>query len=154
VPIETWYSLPALWDPFYLVDFIGMMLLAWGAVRCRRDATPGSLAVLAAGYGWEGANYWRALFGRVQEIARGGELRFPRREPTNQSRPAHPHEAAHARDRVPSRAGADNFAGSLVQTALDLLVYESSSSGIGRMARVGYSTRNIAMTGGPTEWPT
>lgn len=73
-PIETWYSLPALWDPFYLVDFIGMLLLAWGAAWCRREASPGSLAVLVAGYAWEGANFWRALFGRVQEIASGGEL--------------------------------------------------------------------------------
>jgi len=76
VPIETWYSLPALWDPFYLVDLIGMVLLAWGAVRCRRDASSSSLAVLAAGYAWEGANFWRALFGRLQAIANGGELQL------------------------------------------------------------------------------
>ncbi len=76
VPIETLYSLPALWDPFYLVDFIGMVLLGWGVVRCRRNATPGNLAILAAGYAWEGANFWRALFGRVEEITGGGQLRL------------------------------------------------------------------------------
>ena len=76
VPIETLYSLPALWDPFYLVDFIGMILLGWGVVRCRRNATPGNLAILAVGYAWEGANFWRALFGRVEEIAAGGQLRL------------------------------------------------------------------------------
>jgi len=32
--------------------------------------------VLAAGYAWEGANFWRALFGRVQAIANGGELQL------------------------------------------------------------------------------
>jgi hypothetical protein len=73
-PIETWYSLPALWDPFYLVDFIGMVLLLWGAVRCRRDPSAGNLAVLVAGYAWEGGNFWRALFGRVQAVANGGQL--------------------------------------------------------------------------------
>ena len=75
-PIETLYSLPALWDPFYLVDFVGMILLGWGVVRCRRHATSGNLAILAAGYAWEGANFWRALFGRVEEIAGGGQLRL------------------------------------------------------------------------------
>jgi hypothetical protein len=28
VPLETWYSLPALWDPFYLMDVIAMVLLS------------------------------------------------------------------------------------------------------------------------------
>lgn len=71
VPLETWYSLPALWDPFYLVDLIAMLLLAWGASRCRRNTSPGSLAVLTAAYGWGAANAWRALFGRLADIARG-----------------------------------------------------------------------------------
>ena len=75
-PIETWYSLPALWDPFYLVDFIGIVLLAWGAVRCRRDASPRNLAVLAAGYAWEGANFWRAFFGRLEAVATAEQLRL------------------------------------------------------------------------------
>jgi hypothetical protein len=75
-PIETWYSLPALWSPFYLVDFIGMVLLAWGAARCRRDPSPASLAVLGAGYAWEGANFWRALFGRVEAIVNGEQLQL------------------------------------------------------------------------------
>ena len=73
-PIETWYSFPTLWDPFYLVDFIGIVLLGWGAVRCRRDPSPYSLALLTAGYAWEGANFWRGLFGRVQTMASGGAL--------------------------------------------------------------------------------
>jgi hypothetical protein len=76
VPLETLYSLPALWDPFYLVDFIGMALLVWGVQRCRHEASAGSLSILVAGYAWEGANFWRALFGRVEEILTGGALRF------------------------------------------------------------------------------
>jgi hypothetical protein len=74
-PIETLYSLPRLWDPFYLVDFIGMVLLGWGVVLCRRQRSAG-LAVLAAGYGWTGANFWRALFGRVEAVANGEVLRL------------------------------------------------------------------------------
>jgi hypothetical protein len=76
VPIETLASLPALWDPFYLVDFIGMVLLAWGLVWCWRNRTAAGLTVLAAGYAWEGANFWRALFSRVQAMVAGGTLRF------------------------------------------------------------------------------
>jgi hypothetical protein len=75
VPIETLASLPALWDPFYLVDFIGMVLLAWGLVCCWRRRTSAGIALLTAGYAWEGANFWRALFGRVQTMAAGGTLR-------------------------------------------------------------------------------
>jgi hypothetical protein len=26
-PIETWYSMPELWDPFFLVDLVGMARL-------------------------------------------------------------------------------------------------------------------------------
>ena len=76
VPLETWYSLPALWDPFYIVDFIGMVLLASGILRWRRDPSARSLAVLAAGYAWEGANFWRAFFDRVDTVMAGGELRL------------------------------------------------------------------------------
>lgn len=74
-PLETWYSLPALWDPFYLVDLIAMLLLAWGASRCRRDPSTRSLAVLTAAYGWGAANAWRALFGRAADLVRDGTSR-------------------------------------------------------------------------------
>lgn len=75
-PIETWYSLPALWDPFYLVDFIGMVLLIWGAVRLHRDTSSPQVGLLIAGYAWTGANVWRALFGRLAEVADGGALEY------------------------------------------------------------------------------
>ena len=32
-PIETWYSMPEFWDPFYLVDVIGIVLLILGMVQ-------------------------------------------------------------------------------------------------------------------------
>jgi hypothetical protein len=75
-PIEIWYSLPALWNPFFLVDAIGMALLVVGLARIRRESSSRALALLVAGYGWTGANFWRALFDRVFEIAEGGELDY------------------------------------------------------------------------------
>ena len=74
-PIETWYSLPALWDPFYLVDVIGIVLLILGMVRLQRGLS-GSVGMLTAGYAWTGANFWRALFDRVSEVAAGGVLDY------------------------------------------------------------------------------
>lgn len=75
-PIETWYSLPKLWDPFYVVDLIGIVLLLVGLVRLRRDPVSPHLPILIAGYAWTSANFWRAFFGRVLEIAGGGELDY------------------------------------------------------------------------------
>ena len=75
-PIETWYSMPALFDPFYLVDVIGLILLAVGVVDVRRHPETSRLAVMIAGYAWTASNMWRALFGRVQEIAEGRELDY------------------------------------------------------------------------------
>ena len=68
--------MPALWHPFYLVDLIGMVLLTWGVVRCRRGDAWGGAAVLIAGYGWLGANGWRAMFGRIEDLMAGGELEY------------------------------------------------------------------------------
>lgn len=76
VPIEVWYSLPRLWDPFFLVDLIGIVLLAVGAMRYRRTGTPVSLGTLTAGYAWTSANFWRALFGRLADLNAGGELDY------------------------------------------------------------------------------
>ena len=75
-PIETWYSFPELWDPFYLVDFIGILLLVWGAVRARQRLAGASLALLTAGYAWTGANFWRGTFDRVREVSGGSELDY------------------------------------------------------------------------------
>ena len=75
-PIETWYSLPELWDPFYLVDVIGIVLLILGMVRLRRGRPAAAVGMLTAGYAWTGANFWRALFDRVSEVAAGGVLDY------------------------------------------------------------------------------
>ena len=42
-PMETWVSWPhGLWNPFYLVDFIAMVLMFWGARVSLRFTLPGS----------------------------------------------------------------------------------------------------------------
>ena len=75
VPFETWWSWgDGLLDPFYVVDFIGMVLLLWGALHSRRR--PGTPGILAAGWAWTGANFWRAFWDRVQAFGDGEPLDF------------------------------------------------------------------------------
>lgn len=74
-PVETWASLPeGLWNPYYLVDLIAMILLGWGAIRSLRARPHQSPAVLCAAYAWSAANGWRATFGRMFELLEGGTL--------------------------------------------------------------------------------
>jgi hypothetical protein len=81
-PLETGVSmlwgggLPGLLSPFYLVDFIGMALMALGIVVSRRARPRCAPGVLCAAYGWMGANGWRATFGRALEMSRGGNLHY------------------------------------------------------------------------------
>jgi hypothetical protein len=53
-----------------------MVLLVVGFARVRHEAAAGATALLAAGYGWTGANFWRALFDRLFEIADGRVLDY------------------------------------------------------------------------------
>ena len=76
IPIETWASWPALLSSYYLIDAIAMGLLLWGALHslaARPRRRPGLLAV---GWAWAAANYWRAFFGRVGFIEQGGALQL------------------------------------------------------------------------------
>ena len=81
-PLETGVSmlwgggLVGLLSPFYLVDFIGMALMAHGVVVSRRARPHCAPGVLCAAYGWMGANGWRATFGRALEMSRGGNLHY------------------------------------------------------------------------------
>ena len=77
VPVETWTSLPhGLWNPFYLIDLIAMLLLFFGATRSLRARPASSPAVLCAAYAWSAANGWRATFGRLFELLDGGALTY------------------------------------------------------------------------------
>jgi hypothetical protein len=75
VPLETWASWSdGLLDPFYLVDVIAMALLFVGAVSSLRARPRPAPGLLCAGMAWSAANGWRATFGRIAELARGGSL--------------------------------------------------------------------------------
>lgn len=77
VPVETWTSLRyGLLSPFYIVDLIGMVLLFVGSIVSLRARPIPSPALLCAAYGWTAASAWRATFGRVLELRRGGELYY------------------------------------------------------------------------------
>jgi hypothetical protein len=75
-PIETWASWPELYSPYYLVDFIAMVLLTIGIVRSRQNQPLPALGFLAGGWGWLGANGWRATADRFEDLAAGGSLEF------------------------------------------------------------------------------
>ena len=75
VPVETYVSLPeGLWNPFYIVDVIAMILMFWGALHSLRARPVRSPGLLCAAYAWASANGWRATFGRMFEILEGGKL--------------------------------------------------------------------------------
>lgn len=75
IPIETWTSLPyGLLNPFYLVDVVAMVLLAWGAYLSLKSRPISAPEMLCVAYAWATANAWRATFWRVDHIKKGGEL--------------------------------------------------------------------------------
>jgi hypothetical protein len=75
-PIETWASWPELYSPYYLVDLIAMVLLALGVWRSRQGRPLVALGFLAGGWGWLGANGWRATADRFELLGEGGALEF------------------------------------------------------------------------------
>ena len=76
-PLETWVSLPhGLWNPFYLVDLIAMVLLFSGALRSLRARPEPQPALLCAAWAWTAANGWRGTSWRVFELLEGGELEY------------------------------------------------------------------------------
>jgi hypothetical protein len=75
-PIETWASWRELYSPYYIVDFIAMVLLTVGVARSRQGHALSALGFLAGGWGWLGANGWRATADRFEFIGEGGVLEF------------------------------------------------------------------------------
>lgn len=77
VPVETWVSLPGgLWHPFYLVDFVAMVLLFWGARHSLRSRPDGAPARLCVAWAWAACNGWRGTWWRVLAIGRGEPLDY------------------------------------------------------------------------------
>jgi hypothetical protein len=75
-PIETWGSWPELHSPYYLVDLVGVVLLAFGAVRTWHGRSRQGLAFMGSGWAWMAAAGWRATADRVFELAAGGQLEY------------------------------------------------------------------------------
>jgi len=68
-PLETWVSLPyGLWRPFYLVDFIAMLLLFFGARRSLSTRPARSPDLLCVAWAWTACNGWRGTFWRVFDV--------------------------------------------------------------------------------------
>ena len=61
------------WWPFWVVDYVAVGLLLWGAaaVLWTPSANRGG-AVLTAGWGFAAAMFWMSFFGHVDEIMRSG----------------------------------------------------------------------------------
>src|SRR6185436_9356986 len=77
VPVETTYSWRlGLTEPYYLVKCVGWALLALGVYRFHGVSPAQGVAFLAAGWGWLGANFWRAVADRLARIGAGQTLRL------------------------------------------------------------------------------
>ena len=75
IPIETAYSWRhGLVEPYYLAKMVGWVLLASGLTHLRRDRAVAGPGWLAAGWGWFGANFWRAVADRLSRIGAGERL--------------------------------------------------------------------------------
>ena len=75
VPVETIYSWSGgLGSPYYIIDVIAFALLLAGIARSLRARPRAAPGVLTAGWGWAGANFWRATFDRLGTLQRGGTL--------------------------------------------------------------------------------
>ena len=76
-PVETWASWRHeywLFNPFYLIDLIAMLMLLYGAMRSLRARPRPAPGALCAAYAWTAANGWRATWGRAFELRDGGRL--------------------------------------------------------------------------------
>lgn len=60
------------WWPFWVVDYIAVGLLLWGAAAVLWKPGARGLPVLTAGWGFTCAMFWMSLFGHIDEISRSG----------------------------------------------------------------------------------
>jgi hypothetical protein len=60
------------WWPFWVVDYIAVGLLLWGAAAVLWRPSERGLAVLTAGWGFASAMFWMSFFGHLDEVMRSG----------------------------------------------------------------------------------
>ena len=76
LPLETWHSLTSgLSQPSYVITFLGMLLLVWGALVSLRSQPALAPGILGTGYAWTSAHAWLLTVNRVDTIGRevGGQ---------------------------------------------------------------------------------
>lgn len=76
VPLETYVSAigAGVFTFGYLIDVVGMVLMAAGVLAARR--TPPDYGILAAGWAWTSANFWRGTMERYWAVEQGRSLQF------------------------------------------------------------------------------
>ena len=78
VPAETYVTLsiaglPGLLYSGYIMNVVGMALMFWGAATARRFE-PAGPALLAIGWSWTAATFWRATADRFWWVSQGHGL--------------------------------------------------------------------------------
>lgn len=60
------------WWPFWVVDYIAVALLQWGAISVLWTPNDRGVGILTAAWGFTAAMFYMSLFGHVDEIAKTG----------------------------------------------------------------------------------
>ena len=63
------------WWPFWVVDYLAVALLMWGAVTILWRPSERGLAILTAGWGFTSAMFYMSLFSHISSLqSTGGEV--------------------------------------------------------------------------------
>ena len=60
------------WWPFWVVDYMAVALLQWGAISVLWTPNNRGVGILTAGWGFTAAMFYMSLFGHIDEIAKTG----------------------------------------------------------------------------------
>ena len=60
------------WWPFWVIDYIAVALLQWGAIAILWTPSDRGLPILTAGWGFTAAMFYMSLFGHLDELAKTG----------------------------------------------------------------------------------
>jgi hypothetical protein len=60
------------WWPFWVVDYIAVALLQWGAISVLWTPNDRGVGILTAAWGFTAAMFYMSLFGHIDEIAKTG----------------------------------------------------------------------------------
>jgi hypothetical protein len=60
------------WWPFWVVDYLAVALLQWGAISVLWTPNDRGVGILTAAWGFTAAMFYMSLFGHLDEIAKTG----------------------------------------------------------------------------------